>query len=174
VKLRKLSALGEVRFRWVVAPEDVAPALVALRAMDERSTYHGSERTRPFDSEAGERFFRDFATRFAERGWLMLGLLELDGKVVAYRVSFRFAGRHYDYFPGFDPDFFKLSVGRLLMTEIMRRCFEDRVDEVDFLRGFEPWKREWTDDSRPNVTLRASRPSLASRGRVWMQSLPLP
>lgn len=172
VKLRKLGAMGEVKFRWVVEPGDVAGALQAVRGMDERSAYHGTERRRPFDSERGHLFFQDFATRFAEKGWLSLGLLELDDAAVAYRFSFRFKGRHFDYFPGFSPDLFKLSVGRLLMTEVMKNCFEEGVSEVNFLRGFESWKEEWTEASRPNVTLTARNPSLASRGRVSMQKIP--
>jgi len=171
-KLRKLDAMGEMRFRWVLDPGEVGPALERVRAMDERSAYHGEERIRPFDSERGGRFFLDFGTRFAEQGWLLLGLLEVDEAVVAYRYSFRFGGRHFDFFPGFRPDLFKLSVGRLLMAEIMKKCFEEGVEEVNFLRGFESWKEEWTGLSRSNAALTACNPSVGSRGRTLLQKIP--
>lgn len=172
VKLRKLGAMGDMGLRWVVEPQDVVPALEAIRAMDERRAYHGEERIRPFDSDRGQQFFRDFGTRFAENGWLQLGLFELDGAAVAYSFGFRFKGRHFDYFGGFIPSLFKLSVGRLLMVEIIKHCFEEHVTEVDFLRGLESWKEEWTELNRPNGTLTAYNPSLGSRVRVLLQKIP--
>lgn len=172
-KLRKLDEMGDFRIRWVSEPEGVVTALEAMREMDERSDYQGEERIRPFDSARGQEFFADFAVRFARNGWLLLGLMELDGELVSYSIGFRFAARHLYFFGGFKPSMFKLSVGRLLMVEIMQRCFEDRVTEVNFLRGFETWKEEWTSVSRPNGTLTASNPSAGSRMRVMAQKIPL-
>ncbi|KAA3624677.1 MAG: GNAT family N-acetyltransferase [Proteobacteria bacterium] len=172
-KLRKLAEMGDFRIRWVSEPDDVVGALKAIRAMDERSDYQGEERIRPFDSERGQKFFDDFGVSFANNGWLLLGLMELDGALVSYSIGFRFKGRHLDFFGGFDPGMFKLSVGRLLMVELMRRCYEDGVTEIDYLRGFETWKEEWTSASRPNGILTASNPSAGSRMRVMAQKIPL-
>ena len=170
-KRRKLGALGDLQFRWVDAAGEVETAIERIRAMDERGDYQGEDRIRPFDSPKGYGFFLDFCCRFAERGWLLIALVELDGQVIAYRFGFRFGNRHFDFFPGFSPEYFKLSVGRLLMVDVMQRCFEDRVDEVDLLRGFESWKSEWTETSRDNATLVARNPTLGSWLRVSVQRL---
>jgi CelD/BcsL family acetyltransferase involved in cellulose biosynthesis len=162
-KLRKLEKLGEVQIRWLTDLAADPDALESIFAMDERGEYHGASRTRPFDSEIGQSFFRELCRRFSERGWLFIGLLEISGKLVAYRLCFRYRGVHCDYFPGFDPEYFKLSPGRILMAEIARDCFESGQEEIDFLRGFEDWKRDWTDSFRWNATLTAENTSWRSK-----------
>ena len=39
------------------------------------------------------------------------------------------------------------------MAEIARDCFESGQREINFLRGFEDWKRDWTDEFRWNAML---------------------
>jgi CelD/BcsL family acetyltransferase involved in cellulose biosynthesis len=163
-KLKKLKKLGEVEIRWVTDTDADPEALEKIFAMDERGEYHGASRTRPFDSELGQSFFRELCTRFSERGWLFIGMLEIDGKLAAYRLCFRYRGVHCDYFPGFDPEYFKLSPGRILMAEIAQNCFESGMKEIDFLRGFEDWKRDWTEEFRWSATLSAENTSLRSKG----------
>jgi len=169
-KLKKLQKLGEVEIRWVTDVESEPDALEKIFAMDERGEYHGASRTRPFDSDGGRAFFREICTAFSRRGWLFVGMLELAGELVAYRLCFRYRGVHSDYFPGFDPAYFKLSPGRILMAEIARDCFESGQNEIDFLRGFEEWKRDWTDTLRVNVTLTAENRSWRSKGAQFAQS----
>ena len=169
-KLRKLEKLGEVQIRWVTDIGADPDALEKIFAMDERGEYHGASRTRPFDSELGQAFFRELCARFSRRGWLFIGLLEISGKLAAYRLCFRYRGVHCDYFPGFDPEYFKLSPGRILMAEIARDCFESGQREINFLRGFEDWKRDWTDEFRWNATLTAENTSLRSRGARFAQA----
>jgi hypothetical protein len=49
------------------------------------------------------------------------------------------------------------------MAEIARDCFESGQKEIDFLRGFEDWKRDWTDSFRWNATLTAENTSWRSK-----------
>lgn len=169
-KLRKLEKLGEVQIRSVTDLDAEPEVLEKIFAMDERGEYHGASRTRPFDSEVGQSFFRELCGRFSKRGWLFIGVLEVSEKLVAYRLCFRYRGVHCDYFPGFDPEYFKLSPGRILMAEIARDCFESGQSEIDFLRGFEDWKRDWTDSFRMNATLTAENTSWRSKGAQFAQA----
>ncbi len=169
-KTRRLEKQGALRFRFVRDLATDPEALEMVFQMDERDAYHDRPRRRPFDSEAGQRFFREIAGSFSRRGWLYLALMELDGKLIAYRLNFRYRNRHFDYFPGFAPDFNRLSPGRLLMTEILRDCFESGIEEVDFLRGFEEWKAEWTDQARSNANLCGKNPALRSALRRFLHA----
>ncbi len=169
-KHKKLQKLGEVLIRWVTDTDAEPEALEKIFAMDERGEYHGASRTRPFDSVVGQSFFREVCGKFSKRGWLFIGLLEVSGELVAYRLCFRYRGVHSDYFPGFDPEYFKLSPGRILMAEIARDCFESGQKEIDFLRGFEDWKRDWTDTFRMNATLTVENSSWRSKGARFAQS----
>jgi len=56
------------------------------------------------------------------------------------------------------------------MTEILRDCFESGIEEVDFLRGFEEWKAEWTDQARSNANLCGKNPALRSALRRFLHA----
>jgi Acetyltransferase (GNAT) domain len=90
----------------------------------------------------------------AAAGNLRLGLLYLDGAVVAAQVwlvshekarIFKLA-----YLPGHE----KLSVGSVLTTHLMQHVMDiDRVKEVDFLSGDDDYKRDWMSHRRERVGL---------------------
>jgi CelD/BcsL family acetyltransferase involved in cellulose biosynthesis len=66
----------------------------------------------------------------------------------------------YFFQPGFDPEFRKLHVGKVLLARVVERCYEEQLTEFDFLRGTEEYKFDWTSQKRPtracNVALTAS------------------
>ncbi|HHQ13573.1 MAG TPA: GNAT family N-acetyltransferase, partial [Chromatiales bacterium] len=168
-QLRRLQALGTLEVRTVTDPDDYLAGLDRIIALNERGSYHGQERHRPFDGEAGRGFFREMGVAFARNSWLLMWLTELDGRLIAYELGLRYQGRHFDYYGGFDSDYFKSSAGSLLKMRSLQACFEDGVRAVDFLRGSHEWKKQWTDDCRTNVRLTIANPSLSSRFRCFVQ-----
>ena len=162
-KLRKLQAQGELKLMKVTDPAGYLSSLERIIALQERDSYHGQERRRPFDGEAGYGFFREMGAAFAKNSWLMLWLSELDGRLLAYELGWRYKGRHFDYYGGFDFSSFKLSAGSLLKVRSLQSCFEDGVTAIDFLRGKHQWKQRWTEECRANVRLTIENPSLRSR-----------
>jgi CelD/BcsL family acetyltransferase involved in cellulose biosynthesis len=154
---RRLEAkCGPVSTTFNAVPDD--PALLArLAAMPQEAVYHGADRLSIFGSGPKRAFFEEVVQRFSRRGWLRLGVLELKGELAAFRLAFRYAGKHIDYFTGFHRDYAKVSPGAVLLAQVMEDCFRDRLREVDFLRGAEPWKAVWTDERRRNVRLRVYR-----------------
>lgn len=167
-KARRLAKEGAVEFRMATAPGEVVPAMDAIFALGEREKDRSKERLRPFDLPGGRAFFRDVGEALARRGALLLALLYVGERPVAYRVSFRSEGVHADYYPGFDPEFVRLSPGRLLLVHVLEDCFDSGVDEVDFLRGFEDWKGDWTDRVSWNAELRATAPGWTARARRFV------
>ncbi len=170
-QLRRLRQLGTVEVRPVTDPDDYLESLDRIIALNERDSYDGQERRRPFDGEAGRAFFREVGAAFARNSWLLLWLCELDGQLIAYDLGLRYKGRHFDYYGGFDSAFLKSSVGSLLKMRSLQACFEDKVDAVDFLRGDHEWKRLWTDNCRSNVRITIRNPSPRSRFRQFVQAV---
>jgi len=92
-----------------------------------------------------------------------LGVLWLDDAPAAVQfwlVSDRTA---LIYKLAYDPAFADLSPGTLLSAEMFRYAIDtDRVAEVDFGLGDEPYKRDWVDRGREIVGIEAANPATAA------------
>jgi CelD/BcsL family acetyltransferase involved in cellulose biosynthesis len=109
-------------------------------------------------------FHRLVAERFAERGWLRLHSLHVDGRAVASLYCFRFRERYAYYLGGFCPELARFSLGTLLTGRAIRQAIEEGCSEFDFLRGDEPYKERWSTGRRTNHRLLLSHP------RSWRSS----
>jgi CelD/BcsL family acetyltransferase involved in cellulose biosynthesis len=87
-----------------------------------------------------EAFQRAFAAVAADRGWLRLWLLQLNGSTVAAWLGFRFAGSECYYQAGRDPAFESSSIGFVLLSHTIREAVAGGAHEYRFLRGDEPFK----------------------------------
>lgn len=101
-----------------------------------------------FSDPALTAFYEDMSLTLAARGWLDLALLEVDSRLVSYRLGFRYAGRFWDYDVGYDPDFRVHSPGMLLMDHVVIGSRELGLDAVDASRGIvdEHILRRWTPE----------------------------
>jgi CelD/BcsL family acetyltransferase involved in cellulose biosynthesis len=93
-----------------------------------------------------EAFQRDFAAAAADRGWLRLWLLELDGAPAAAWLGFRFGGAECYYQAGRDPALEDRSVGFVLLAHTIRAAVAGGAREYRFLRGDEPYKYRFASD----------------------------
>jgi len=132
-RTRALERDHDVRFRLVAGPEGLDSALDTFFRL--HRLRHGESvvaRTEPFQ--------REFATVAAERGWLRIWLLDVDGRPAAAWLGFRFAGAECYYQAGRDPAFDRQSASFVLLAHTIREALEDGVSEYRFLRGDEPYK----------------------------------
>lgn len=113
-----------------------------------RARWPGPER--PFST--AKAFHQDFARVAAEKGWLRLWFLELDGRAVAAWYGFRFAGVESFYQAGRDPSLGDASVGLVLLSHTIREALDDGIREYRFLRGGEDYKYRFTDHDPGLVT----------------------
>lgn len=131
-RARALERSFDVRFRLVAdADEGALDTFFRLHALR-----HGG----PTVISRTEGFQREFAAIAAERGWLRLWLLELDGRPAAAWLGYRFAGAECYYQAGRDPAFDRNSVAFVLLAHTIRTALEDGAREYRFLRGDEPYK----------------------------------
>jgi CelD/BcsL family acetyltransferase involved in cellulose biosynthesis len=108
-----------------------------------------------------DRFYRDVARWTAERGWLQLAFLRVDGRAVAFNLNVVAAGVHYHLKGGYDPQYARYSPGRLLHRELIERAFRHRLHRYEFLGAPDPWKLQWTTTTHDRRRLQAFPPTPA-------------
>jgi CelD/BcsL family acetyltransferase involved in cellulose biosynthesis len=95
-----------------------------------------------------EHFYREIARWAADRGWLQLAFLRLDGHAVAFHFNLVAQGVHYNLKGGYDPGYARFAPSRLLHRELIERAFRQRLRSYEFLGAEEAWKLEWTSTTR--------------------------
>ena len=116
----------------------------------------------PFSDPRMRDFHSELAMSFVPRGWLVLGILNLDDEPVAAAYSFRYANKLYCYQSAFDPEFSKYGVGSLCEMYLIDRCIRNRLEEYDFLRGEEPYKNHWNTLTRRNLRFIVTKKNISS------------
>jgi CelD/BcsL family acetyltransferase involved in cellulose biosynthesis len=120
------------------------------------------------------RFYRDIVRWAAERGWLALAFLRLDGRAIAFDLCLQANGVVYVMKGGFDTRYRRFGPGMLLTHELLRRGFEQRLLSCEFLGEADPYKLVWTDTTRDRVRFQAFARSL--RGQIdhfaWSRGRP--
>lgn len=100
------------------------------------------------------RAFHDEATLgFQKKGMLRLYRMRFAGRELAALYGFEHRGRLYTYLMGYDPDFSSLSPGRLMLLSVAEDCITRGVVGMDFLRGAEKYKYDWSPKETRNYTL---------------------
>ena len=95
-----------------------------------------------------QRLHSRFAASLAERGQLWLVSLDLDGSPAAAWYGFTSGDTVYHYQSGRDPRWERDRVGTVLVSLMIRQAIERGYRRLDFLRGDEAYKREWTQTAR--------------------------
>jgi CelD/BcsL family acetyltransferase involved in cellulose biosynthesis/glycosyltransferase involved in cell wall biosynthesis len=137
----RLSRSGEVRFELATREtlDEFLSAFVRLH------TARWSLRDEPgvLGTPPLQKFYREVAAEFLEKGWLRFHGLRLDGRLIA--LIFAFTARHttYAYLGAFDPDYAKLSPGTVLMARAIEQAIAEDNRHFDFLRKEEGFKHLW-------------------------------
>lgn len=138
----------DVRFR--IADDSTFEAdLAELLRLHDLRWRRASSLSNPKRREA----VRAFAAAARRRGWLRLGVLEVDDAPVAATLCWRVGDAYSGYQGGFDPAWGKRSVGILLVAHMIRNAIEEGATEFDFLLGAEDYKRGFTSTARTATTL---------------------
>ena len=118
-------------------------------------------RTERQSAERLKRFHWEFATEAADRGWVRLWQLRVDGQPIASWYGWSLGGGYLYYQAGLDPDWSRFSPGTLLLGRTIQAAIEEQCSTYDFLLGEESYKRRFCNESRDVTTLTATqRPSL--------------
>ncbi len=95
----------------------------------------------------------------AARGWLRLGIARLDGKPVAAQIWIVNHSKANIFKLAFDEAFTEHAPGTLLTAHLMQHVFEqDKVKDVDYLIGDDPYKLSWMNRRRERCGIVAYNP----------------
>jgi CelD/BcsL family acetyltransferase involved in cellulose biosynthesis len=97
---------------------------------------------------AVQKFYRLLAERAADRGWLRLLFLNVDGRRTAVSYSAVYDGRLFLLKTGHNREFHSCSPFKLLTYLATQEAYARGLHEIDFLGETEPWKQEWTSTVR--------------------------
>jgi hypothetical protein len=95
-------------------------------------------------SPAKRRFYTEAAYWAAERGWLRLYFLRLNGRALAFDYCLEYDKILYGLKTGYDPAYGMFSPGMILRHLMLAWAFSEGLSTCDF-SVFAPWKREWTN-----------------------------
>lgn len=139
-KSKKLEALGSHRYKVFADQNDLDVAIDAYEHVYAASW----KRPEPFPKFTG-----GLIEAAASAGCLRLGVLYIEERPVATQIWIVSHGTATIFKLAHDERFKALSPGSLLTGHLMRRVIEvDRVREVDFGRGDEPFKSLWLSQRR--------------------------
>ena len=98
-------------------------------------------------------FFSTLTNLAAQRGWLMVWLLKIEGVPVAMEYDLEYEGKVYALRADFDESFKKYSPGTYLEYQIIKHLFEKGYREYNTGPGLGAYKLHWTDQLRENMVL---------------------
>ncbi len=144
-KLRRLHEAGEVDYRDVLHLKEVPERIADFLQMFSQSRQDKAEfLTRPM-----EEYFFKLADELAKNGMLNLGVLSLNSRPIATTFGFIFKNSLYLYNNGFDSAYSHLSSGLMCKIMAVRQSIAKGMNEFNFLKGDERYKRQLGGEKIP-------------------------
>ena len=88
-------------------------------------------------------FFQSIVPVLFDKGWIDLSYYKVNDKIAGMSLNFTFNKRFYHYLSAFEAEFKQYSISRLLLYEVLQRCFKDDTEKFDFMLGEENYKHFW-------------------------------
>ncbi len=151
---RRLAERGDVSVE-VADGRDRLEELLGEGFAVEASGWKGQRGTAIVSQESTRRFYSAIARWAAPRGWLRLGFLRLDRRVIAFDLALELDDAHYLLKTGYEEALRSFAPGVLLRHEMILRAIENGCTSYEFLGDDVPWKREWTHTLRDRLQLHA-------------------
>jgi len=99
-------------------------------------------------------FFDRLARIAAEKGWLSVWLLKVQGDPVAFEYHLKYNGRTHGMRASHKKNYGRMSPGVFLDSYIVQQLFEKRdVAEYDLGGSFDDYKKKWTEQIRKHVSV---------------------
>ncbi|NJL92369.1 MAG: GNAT family N-acetyltransferase [Anaerolineae bacterium] len=119
----------------------------------------GEDKQRFLEDPQNVDFFAHLLPTMAEQGWLLLSVLQIDGRDAVAYCSFDYEGRVLLYNTGQDLDYYaEYSTGSVLLAYIIRDAIERGRQVFDFLRGDERYKYHMGGQDTAVLGISAQRP----------------
>lgn len=146
-RLRSLRKNSDFCLDMVRSPADAQNALDTVIWLH-RKRWASKGSSEAFQSGRIVAFHREFVELAAERGWLRIPIMRIDGVPAAALYGLQYGETFSFYQSGFDPAYSKHSAGLVMMGLAIQSAIEEGASEYDFLHGMEEYKFHWTQQTR--------------------------
>jgi CelD/BcsL family acetyltransferase involved in cellulose biosynthesis len=164
---------GEIDYQFV--PHDVS-LKEAYDKLIELNRERWGEDGASFRSEKYIQFHRRLCERIESQGWLLLVLMTLNGRVIAAKYDYLYAGKIWGNQGGWSREYQQKKVGEVFIGKLLEWGIEKQVGEYDFLGGDAEYKDRWGTGQRMmadflayNTTWRGQTLQWAQRGKLWLK-----
>jgi CelD/BcsL family acetyltransferase involved in cellulose biosynthesis len=106
----------------------------------------------------GKPFYQKLVENMAADGFGQVWLMTIDGEDAAFVCSFVAHGQHHPFWTAFKLKYqSQLSVGKMLLMQVIRDACEDGIQLFDFNYGDAEYKRFWATDCHEVFRVAAGR-----------------
>jgi CelD/BcsL family acetyltransferase involved in cellulose biosynthesis len=148
-QLRRIEEVGgfELKFTNDLSVSELLQAAADIHTKRQNELGRESLFERPNERA----FVEEICALYKQRGWLDYIVLIMHGRIAAYELGFLYGGVRYGWIMGFDPEYHKLSLGKVLTYHWIEDAFRRKeIVEFNFMRGDSEYKRKFTDHYRSN------------------------
>lgn len=98
----------------------------------------------------GGQLLQELLVELAAGGKAEIARLELAGRLIAFSIGFKIDSIYYFYIFATqkNPEYARFSIGKILLRHLLESVFVRGFRAFDFMAGEEPYKFEWTHESR--------------------------
>jgi CelD/BcsL family acetyltransferase involved in cellulose biosynthesis len=160
--LRRLRKLPGFDHRVVTDPDQAVEAFERFLALHE-SSWAGRGGSGATGLQSLKDFHRDVVLRLARAGRLRFEEIWIDGACRASLYGIGKGERYFFYLSGYDPAWAKYSLGFTVIGLSIAGAVERGVKFYDLLRGAEPYKFGWANETRATFAVQVASDSLPAR-----------
>ena len=157
--LRRLKEKGALSFT-VLTNEQRLEDITNILITQKTRRFEEKGQSGAIDKEGYVGFLLSVVKNAFSKKKLHLSILSVDNDVIAIHLGWIYHKHLYYYFPTFDLSYKRYSPGRILLEELLKWSFENKLKVFDFMVGDEPYKYNWTDSDIKIY-------SYASQHNIW-------
>ena len=167
---KKLEKTGQLRFRHLHAQSEIEQNVSDFLLHHVRRHAALGRQSVCADPEFGQ-FLRLLAQELVPVGRMRFGVLELDGRALAWDLGFEVNGKFLLYQHTFDLDFWHYTPGEVLLWHELQYARDHVSREFDFGRGDETYKDRFCNYSRETYSLFFEPSGIRGSIRLWARSV---
>src|SRR5262245_1239105 len=160
--LRRLHRLQGFDHRVITGPDQAEDAFERFLVLHE-SSWAGRGGSSATGLQSLKNFHRDVVVGLARAGWLRFEEIWIEGACRASLYGIGRGERYCYYLSGYDPAWSKYSLGFTVIGLSIAGAVERGVKFYDLLRGAEPYKFYWANETRATFAVQVAGNSLPAR-----------
>ena len=121
-----------------------------MKDLDTTKSFRGLKGESFFSNPGSAPFLKRLSMESINSENIILLCLRISGKLAAYSLNFRYNNKLLGYQILFDKAFYRLSPGVLILYKRIEYAFKEGYNELDFLKGDEPYKKNYSEAFRQN------------------------